>query len=829
MDNVKIEIDLQDNGATASVKQLREYLDEMRGSVSDVTDELRVARGALKETQDAIKELNNTRAKSKEEAQEQVRVLAELTKQEAEQKQKVSELSQVFKTQIKDITAADGSYDQLNATLGRMRDTYRQLSETERKGEFGETLLKNIQVVDKELKRIDATMGNHQRNVGNYEEAFSNVAKTASGVRSGFLGVAQAVNILGLQGTELETVLSKIQLGLLVVQQVAKSVPSVISSSATAFKALKSASLAFTNSLKVTTISLKTFTAALAATGIGAVVVTLGVVAANWDKIKNALSGVTKAQQAFRDAQLSSLDKTKESVQTIRTYTNYLQSGNLTLAQRKTALKELAKAMGDTVDITKDYYAEESRILANAGPYIKMQIKKAQAELLIAKNAELSYKQQKRVLDLGNVTDSWWYKMLPNALQMLVTAGKLAKVASDTKDIEKEMADNEETIKKLLSDIGSLNGQINITTGEENRLLEKQKRLREQIRTIVYNPDDDEQFKKLEQNYDKDAAKLKEALNIKAITQEEYDTRILDLQAKFNDDIVDLVFQRHKEEQDKDKAAFDKKLAQKQAEQEALLEMEKNSATLEFDAVNDDPNSTEVQKLQAQIALNKQLYELEQQRIAQEIEAREAELENAYLTADERARIEQEITRLRADEINKRLSYEQKDANDSKKLAQERAKYALNTAQVTLNATAGLFDALSNFYEEGSEEQKKFQIASVVVSTLAGVAQAIASAWSLGPILGAIVGSINAATTLATGVAQIQKIKSGSEDLSGGSAVAATPATGQLLDSGIFASQLGTDTELDLQAAKNTRVYVLESDISDAQDAVKTRVDESEF
>ena len=122
------------------------------------------------------------------------------------------------------------------------------------------------------------------------------------------------------------------------------------------------------------------------------------------------------------------------------------------------------------------------------------------------------------------------------------------------------------------------------------------------------------------------------------------------------------------------------------------------------------------------------------------------------------------------------------------------------------------------------------QIASAVVNGLANAAMAFNNAMGqLGPIAGPIVGTINAASVIATTAAQIKKIKSNSDDLSSNSPVAATPAVGQLLDSGIFASQLGTDTELDLQAAKNTRVYVLESDISDAQDAVKTRVDESEF
>lgn len=68
--------------------------------------------------------------------------------------------------------AADGagSYRKLNAELVKLRSEFKQLSAAERNGAIGKDMIKNIQALDRELKDIDASIGQFQRNVGNYPE-----------------------------------------------------------------------------------------------------------------------------------------------------------------------------------------------------------------------------------------------------------------------------------------------------------------------------------------------------------------------------------------------------------------------------------------------------------------------------------------------------------------------------------------------------------------------------------------------------------------------------------------------------------------------------------
>lgn len=100
------------------------------------------------------------------EAQRQRRI--QLTSSLEEHKQSVSQLKQILANEIKSEQAVRGSINEMSQSLGTMRMFYRTLNEEERNSQFGQELLKRIQLVDTKIKELDASIGNHQRNVGNY-------------------------------------------------------------------------------------------------------------------------------------------------------------------------------------------------------------------------------------------------------------------------------------------------------------------------------------------------------------------------------------------------------------------------------------------------------------------------------------------------------------------------------------------------------------------------------------------------------------------------------------------------------------------------------------
>lgn len=93
-----------------------------------------------------------------------------------ENKQAISRMRQEVANQIKLEQVAQGSMDQMSQALSRMRAVYRSLDEGERGSAFGQNLLKNIQALDTKIKELDASIGNHQRNVGNYASGWNGLS-----------------------------------------------------------------------------------------------------------------------------------------------------------------------------------------------------------------------------------------------------------------------------------------------------------------------------------------------------------------------------------------------------------------------------------------------------------------------------------------------------------------------------------------------------------------------------------------------------------------------------------------------------------------------------
>jgi hypothetical protein len=150
--------------------------------------------------------------------------------------------------------------------------------------------------------------------------------------------------------------------------------------------------------------------------------------------------------------------------------------------------------------------------------------------------------------------------------------------------------------------------------------------------------------------------------------------------------------------------------------------------------------------------------------------------------------------------------------------------------------------------EKAFEDDKKLKVAQAIISGLQGAVQAFAGAMSLGPIAGPIVGAILAAAVgglAAANVAQIKKTK-----FDGGAAVTQnTPNTDSIgLNSAVTDSSLGTGGGFTTfsegamgspggfvpstpfgSTSNNQRVYVVESDITAAQNRVRVLEENSTF
>lgn len=99
-----------------------------------------------------------------------------------------------------------GTYRSLNAELVNARSLFRELTKAEREGATGKELISTIHRLDTELKSVDASIGNFQRNVGNYPKelslSFKDVTSQIGQVVPGFAQLDSAIGLVksGVEG-----------------------------------------------------------------------------------------------------------------------------------------------------------------------------------------------------------------------------------------------------------------------------------------------------------------------------------------------------------------------------------------------------------------------------------------------------------------------------------------------------------------------------------------------------------------------------------------------------------------------------------------------------
>ena len=86
----------------------------------------------------------------------------------------------------------------ISQSLSRMRIAYRELTEEERNSPFGKELLASIQQADAKIKELDATIGNHQRNVGNYAKGYNGLNMSVQQIVRELPSAAMGLNMFFL-------------------------------------------------------------------------------------------------------------------------------------------------------------------------------------------------------------------------------------------------------------------------------------------------------------------------------------------------------------------------------------------------------------------------------------------------------------------------------------------------------------------------------------------------------------------------------------------------------------------------------------------------------
>lgn len=160
-------------GQAKAYLDLKDEIDSILGTREQNIRQLLNEQNAIRIINAEIAQINKSRQYGRGLTSAQVQRLQQLNDSLLTHKQAIAEVRQELNNNAKMAIAAVGSMNELSQSLSRMRAAYRALNEEERNSPFGQNLLKSIKDADTRIKELDAAIGNHQRNVGNYQGRFN--------------------------------------------------------------------------------------------------------------------------------------------------------------------------------------------------------------------------------------------------------------------------------------------------------------------------------------------------------------------------------------------------------------------------------------------------------------------------------------------------------------------------------------------------------------------------------------------------------------------------------------------------------------------------------
>ena len=830
-------------------------------SIDDLRDEVVSAGYSFKSLGDAKKYIDRLRAS-----------LIDLDETSEDYAERVDEIDKVQDKLNKAMKAtgdrtkdAEGSYNALSKQMSELKKAFKATNdEAER-----EVLAKQIVNINDQLKEMDASIGNYQRNVGNYEAAFTdgllNIAAKVKALSDPMALATKGVNALGKAFKALIT--NPVGAFIMVIVGAVKALKKGFEQSETATNSLKRAFSALQpvmNTISNVFTGFAKIVGNIAEKAIPALVNGLQK-AGGW--MMTLLNKIGIVSDERLEAYNKSIEVQKEAIKTTQELTD--REIALTERKRKFQVNE-AKAEMEVAELrskatNKDKYTAKERqkflndAIAKEGEINKEKLAIAQEEYdIMKKRSELTDNDAATndalaaaSANLYNTKKEYYEKERELVSQLQAAGqelsaeekkrlGEAKKNAENAEEIKKEELKKAEEIKERaeLSLLSNKDRELKILEkkyNEEKALLEKYK----------------QDTTKLTEEYEK---KKQEIINSNGLDKaKEIDERAVQSLMNGTDRQLDILKKRYEEEKKLleangiDTVNLTKEYERQVAETKAgagegkINEINGNSS-LERDIAD--------KTIQNEFDKKEKLLQIERDRL----EGTKAIYEEMYALDGLSEEQKQEYAN-KLKEIDADLAENSKQMTDLKK---EEAMSLLNTYGQVAQGIGDLMGTISDIWQDSikervkngkiTEEQgkkefeqsKKLQIATTIINGLAGVATAVSTAMSLGAIRGPIMAAVNSAMVIATTAAQIAKIKSTTFDSDGSSiggdvSVQAAPTQAAMEYVPNYSTNITGESEtVNLANAVNDgkrdqRVYLVESDINEVGKRVEVREKEITF
>lgn len=729
-------------------------------------------------------------------------------------------LNEVMALTKKEATALEGSYDALVHQMSQLKKEWRATNDEAKRNEIG----KQIDEINAQLKEMDASVGNFQRNVGNYvshwegmpevtkdfstamremnesleptKQKFESVGKIASGLASGFAVVQGSMALLGVESENLEKTFVKLQAAMALMQGV-KGLGDLV-------EGVGKAKVAFAN----LGTQVKNVSKAMGKTGWLAIILLLvtaiTALVSHIQKKNREIKDGTSALREYNKVAKESVVNAAEEVLKLELLHKVTTDVTMAVDNRRKAAEKLLKYLG--LEVT------ETNILAAMNGDLKTEVdnatKSMMRQALVAAQMEKLTELYKEFLTIQAEGAKAWEDYLPPWVKSVGgVAGQIAEWIYGGKDTEKAGENFEERLQKAK------------TAYEQfaKALLENT-----DISTLL-----DELFPD-----DKDAgAKILSQAEALALAQEQIAKVLEEDLAKLDTEIVidDTVIEIDEKKVASQRATIAAKEISMRKELNQTILMEEEEREREEYEIRMRFNEEKMKLLKQ--ALDDTSLSLEERgKIMIEAANLEIEIERQKYEEQKRLRDKEVEEHRKAEEA--KTEAEQKEADKRK----ETANKLINITQAGLSATKDILDKVAEGYEtdgEISEEEAKklkaIRYSTTVIDMMQGIVSAIASVAGGGPA-GWIAGGIQAAAIAATGIMSLNEIKKQDFSTMNNAPIATTAVNPTTMNSVPFEMVRNVTSASEVDALnQGTKVYVVESDITNAVNKQKVRVQESTF
>lgn len=683
-----------------------------------------------------------------------------------EAKDEQDKLNQVINDAKYGVDNATGSYNALAAEMANLKRQWKETADEAERANLGKKILS----INDQLKEMDASIGNFQRNVGNYQQSFEEAFKSGLDITKGLGG-----NIGSLA------------------DQVKKLIPLIKATS------------------KAATTGVEGFKASLSSTGIGGIIILIST-------LLNKLVEFIKKQREAVDT-TEAFKKAQENAK------NAVDAHNKELQRQITLMRSLGATSVETakfeLDSQQAIVDKQQALIAEREKELELlknnRIYNERAKKEMIANSEAEIKALKDVLATTQET--------LKDKQIAYDAAVNAQILKISEAARKSLQTQEESLKEEYDNDIKFMEEHNAT---QEQLLNRQKQYENDLAELrkaaadksIKDQEDlakkqlEELLKRLDDSKKTELEKLKE----------KYDTEYLLLEGNLeaqNQLTAEYMQQRAQ-------IIGQNSISSTNAQ---MGELDKGAQSATFDAQYAEYSGTEIEIEQQKADA---IYNIERELLNKKLEILSEELENFEGTQEQKLQVQTQINDLMEQQRQLDVKHNAESNERKRKDDEKSAKVKLAMTQTLLSSTAAILNNLGQMEGENAERNKGLQIAAATINTISGAIGAFEQGMANFPgPAGPIVGAAMAAVATTAGLAQIAQIKAidpkgtvtvqpAPTSIQG---VAATPLLNEQQDlMGLTSLNVnGNSTK------SETRVWISQEDLEDSSTQVQIREKNTSF